>query len=454
MTKSTLREELAHKCITFKEKLKLIITPQLSEESGYEKYNDRYEKLDEALQDFIDHPSNFDSRHTPGLAEKIYKAVPVYKMLMGNEELFFKLSPGGYEVGEFEPSNLAIVMGKAYRKELIVYDSPNKEKPIFVGLDYKQYNYDLIYSELANFFDGIQFMLRNSQADKYLATQRKKNENKENYEKLALDRAKVRDPNLMNLFARKCCKYCFRLVATRYGRTKASTGSTCSLHDPKTNPGLYKIAKKQNDKIILWDEQNIARDKGGEPYFNPHHTPKTLNIFMSQALAFNNWNVHSDPIFNLTIKLLTTKPNKKVDECILEQFKNCIIEDYPPIASPGWLADSVQKLKDGNRHTAENLKILLTVFIKDDHLPFHPKIIALYMVLFKYESWYVEEFERNYYNISGTKGRPFKINHNAVLVAANKLKSENPNRERYLASILALQFGCTPTLIRKIIHEK
>lgn len=451
--KIALREKLAYKCKVFKELLSEIIEPLLTNETGYSTYYNRYKKLDAALQEFIDKPSNFDSRHSQGLAEKIYNAAPVSKMLMGNEKYFFKLAPGGYKKGEFEPSNLARVMEKAYRKELIDYDYPNKEKPFFIGLDYKQFNYDLIYSELAGFFFGIQSMLRNNQTDKNQATQRKKTVSREDYETLALNRARIRDPNLMKLFSRKCCNYCFRLIHKRSGGTKTTISKTCSLHDPITNRGLYNIARNQDTKIKSWKEENNKPEKDSDLHFNPHLIPKRLNVYMSQALEFNYWDAPSEPIYDLTIKLLETDPKKIIDECTLEKFINCVIETYPPIANPKWLANSVQKLSKDNRHTSENLKILLTMFVKDDYLPFHPNIIAFYMVLFKQESWYAEEYNKNYYNTERTKGRPAKIDVAALLAAAEKFKIENPKVGRNLASDLALRFDITPTRVRQILRK-
>ncbi|MBU2760022.1 hypothetical protein [Acidithiobacillus sulfurivorans] len=437
-----MREKLADYCRAWREFLKDTFRGYERWPDGEARYKERWECLNAVLADFQRAPTNFDSRFGVGLAERIHEAEPT-KTLEGTGRDFFMLRPEGYAEGEFADYDLAQKMEEAYR---------------LMGWD-EQYHHsepDRIYSELNNFFNALSKELLRYEKDRALAFSRKENECREHYENKVIRCADTRDPRAKELFARKHCAFCFRLIPERSGATKSTIGKTCALHDPKRRPSLYPAAlarqkvlqahiavQRENKKIEVMSNRD-----------NPELAPLRILRLMDLALtAPQDIELLDDDLFNRTKALFLSDTKQQVDTNLLNALMDEVQSEFPPIARPDQFAKSVQSLIEKSRHTPPQLIKVFGWFFFDEFLPFYPSMVATYMRLFLEESWYAQNHAPEYYGLDRGKGRPPQVDPQEVIQAYKSLLTEAPGQERKAASILAREFGCTPRRVRQILKS-
>lgn len=451
--KNLLRTQLVDHCRSLRGFLKLTLEPRMHIPTDKLHYYERWQVLDKVLADFEHNPGNLDSRFSEGLAEKIHKVEPT-KTFHGTGRIFFILKPTDCKDEEFGPVELAEKLEEAYRRKGFG-DSPIADFYVW-GEDYGQHGPDLICSELNNFFNGLATLLRRHEDDKALALSRRESESREKFENEHIERSHKRDPNLKELFARKHCQFCFRLIPERSGETKSSTGKTCALHDPQKNMSRYLAARKryiaQEKKLVRQRKEkaiNVARNAN-----DPELIPWKTNLLMRLNLDnLNEVKIIGDNLFSITKTLFSSKKNQPVDTPSLQRLLDEIQRSYPPISRPEKFVKMVQSLIDSSQHSPMNLIQLVGQFVFDKDIPFHPTIVAIYMCLFQEESWYAQNNAPDYYHSGKGKGRPIKVDKVEMLQVAQSLRRNDKMTKAQAIKQLAEEFDCSPTRVRQILRE-
>lgn len=439
--------------------LKMTLEPEMHLPSRAALYHERWQHLDAVLAQFQQEPANFDSRAGLGLAERIHRVEPT-KMLEGTGRSFFTLRPDGYSAGSFGPYELAKTLEEAYKRKGFD-DGPVIRVDDTWGEQYERPEPDLICSELNSFFNALSQDLRQRESDQALALMRgalpqdeEMNKKEAGKRKEIINRAIAQDQHLQEVFARKCCSYCFRLIPERSGATKSTTGKTCALHDPKRKPSLYEAARDRHtaqEEKLAKQRENKAIDVVGNAD-DPKLAPRRIRLLMQFALMnMKAVQVHDNELSDFTADLFSSDKKQPVDTDLLKSLLDEVRRVYPPIARPEGFATNIQQLIDKSQHTPPRLLREFGRFVFDEHLPFHPTIIATYMRLFLEESWFAQEHAPDYYGSDRGKGRPQKVDPEELAQAYKKLLEENPGQERKAASILAQEFGYTPQRVRQIL---
>lgn len=306
-----IRDILKEACRALRVNLERTMKPHLARHPA--RYQKRYDDLINVLIEFEKTPCRFDSSFSPGLAEKIYMAVPA-EMLKGVEVEYFKLQPKNHVSNTplpFGLYELALVMEDAYRKQAfnnsVVYD------PVFGEIS-ENIEIDPICDELTAFFGMIQNSLKNLDTDnalRYLV----KNEISKNellglkfiedvkfepHESKSIQRLLNRNPDTLEFFSRKCCKYCFRLVEYRDDSGKNMTGQTCPLHDPQKNHNNYTKARKIF-QVLTKENTEIAEDDAA---MERRQNPLAIRMLMLFGLIHQKWVLINDE-FNIVQQCLS-----------------------------------------------------------------------------------------------------------------------------------------------------
>lgn len=435
-----------------------------------ERYENRWQTLDAILEDFCLRPTNFDSRTSPGLAEKIFKVEPAVRMYVKGK--VFKLAPAWLEEPrQYSPRELARDLSVAYKKQVFGGEEP-------VGYDIWGANHegepDIISTDLYFFFSSVESILRGHEKDIALSVNRKTTDSGHDstgapnaqrdydaslqplYKEKALERTKKQDPDITKVIAWRCCTYCFRMVSAGKGKTKSTVGKTCSLHDPRKNPSTYNSAlarqkkieagkniKKENHDIV--DVSANAKD--------PELVPARLAALMQIALVRHEWDI-DDPIFSLTLKIFSSDPEDLVDVYDLKMLQNMVLTRFPKISEPVEFVKSIQQLIDESKNTVKRLHKEFARFLQEESLPFYPRIIALHIAFFGDESWFVQESGCDYYGdaLMGV-GRQRKSDHALLIETARSLREEGAYNKAQAIKLLAGQYSYTATRVRQILKE-
>jgi hypothetical protein len=452
----SMRARLVDACRVLRRFLKMTLEPEMHSPSKAALYHERWQHLDAVLAQFQQNPANFDSRAGAGLAERIHHVEPT-KMLEGTSRSFFTLRPDGYSAGSYGPYDLAKTLEEAYRRKGYG-DGPILIDEIW-GEQYRPdgSEVDLICSELNSFFNGLSKDLLRHEQDLALTVKRKKTENVETYQQNALNRINADNPYTKNLFARRVCSQCFRLIPERVGETKTTIGTTCALHDPLQDPTVYRTGhNRQKATQASLDEQRTNKRLDIESNSkNPEWVPSRLHTLMKSVLLdVNNAKILStDDLFDLTYRFFSTPVNDLVDTDELNIFLRKVEDSYPDIVKPAEFTAKVRELVKKGGHTPKALLPNFGRFLWDVNLPHHPNIVALYMQFFLEESWFAQEYAPDYYHSERGKGRPQKVDPDDIMKAYAELTLADPNVKRKAASILATQFQCTPARVRQILKD-
>ena len=450
----SMRARLVEACRVRREYLKMTLEPQMRWPDGVAAYKDRWQRLDAVLAEFQREPANFDSRAGLGLAERIHSVEPT-KMLEGTGRTFFTLRPDGCAAGSYGPYELAKTLEEAYKRKGFD-DGPVIRVDGTWGEEYGRTEPDLICSELNDFFNALSQDLLQHEEDQARAYERRDKVSLERFENEYIERSYARDPNAQEVFARKCCAYCFRLIPERSGMTKSTTGKTCTLHDPKQNKSLYLAARKRNiaqEEKLTKQRENKAIDIVGNAN-DPELVPWKLRELMKFVLMnMKVARIYDNGLFGSTMALFSSDKKQPVDTDLLNSLLDEVLRVYPPIARPEQFATRIRSLIDKSQHTPPRLIQEFGWFLFDENLAFYPTIAATYMHLFLEESWFAQEHAPDYYGSDRGKGRPQKVDPEELIQAYKKLQAETPGQERQAASILAREFSCTPQSVRKILKS-
>lgn len=408
----SMRAQLVDACRALREFLKMDFEPQMRWPDGVALYQERWQRLDAVLEEFQRVPTNFDSRTGVGLAELIHRVEPT-AMLEGTGRTFFTLRPDGHAERSFGPHDLAKTLEEAYKRKGFG-DKPIAGFDEVWGEDYDQNEPDLICSELNNFFNGLSKILLRREDDQALASLRKDSQSREHYEDEAVSRAQDRDSRIQELFARKCCEFCFRLIPERSGETKSTIGKTCALHDPKKNPSLYRSARAKHiaqKKNLTQQRKNKKIDIAGNAVNPELATWKLHNEMTTALLNLQAFQILDNDLFSKTMNMFSADKNTPVDTTLLNDLLDQVQHEFPAIARPDQFAARIQSLIEKSKHTPSQLIGEFGWFVFDEYLPFHPVIVAAYMHLFLEETWFAQNHEPDYYGSDRGKGRPRKIDH-------------------------------------------
>ncbi len=462
MTAPTLRDMLIESCRRLRAFLTLTLSERMRLPDQIERYQGRWLRLDAALAQFQDNPANFDSRYgVVGLAERIHRVEPT-KMLEGTGRAYFLLKapksekdsfpPGAKPPKKFTPSDLAKTLEKAYK--LKGHGDAHVAGVCEIwGEYYESDDVDLICSELNDYFNGLAEELRIYEEDQAIAALYKSENIRDSYEKTVIQRSMDQDPYITQIFARKCCEFCFRLIPERSGKI----GKTCDLHDPKKNRSLYNSAgvRRLNQQKIFEEQRKKGKIDVEANSDNPEFVPWRLHVEMKLFLSNTNGSqILDDGLFGLTYSALSSEKKKEVDIVLLRELVDKVRDNYPKIARPDQFATRIQALIDQSKHTPEELTLVFGWFVFDEYIPLHPNLIAICMRMFLEESWFAQEYDPDYYGVDRGKGRPQKIDPQAVIAAAEKIKLENPKIGSKLSATLAEMFSCTPTRIRQLLKPR
>ena len=430
-----------------------------------DRYQKRYDDLINVLIEFETNPCRLDSSFNPGLAEKIYMAVPA-EMLKGVELEHFKLQPKNHESNtplSFGLYELALVMEDAYRKQ--AFNNSMVFDPVFGEIS-ENGQIDPICDELTAFFGMIQNPLKNLDTDnalKYLVKNEltknellklksmeksMEDEDIEVHENKSIQRVLNRNPDIIEFFSIKCCKYCFRLVEERNDSGKNMTGQTCPLHDPQKNHNSYIKARKTLQRITN-ENTEIAEDDAA---IERRQNPLGIRVLMEFCLIYQKWNL-INPEFKIVQQCLSAPEETGVPRSNIEELKNFIWLNFPLIAEPEKIIHSIEELEKNKIISVKKLHNIMTIFIKTDRLPFHPELVAFQMESFLRESRWAQEHNPNYYNLGLSKGRPQKYNHDTIYSEYMALINETHNNRQEVESILANKYECTTRTIRNIIRK-
>jgi hypothetical protein len=456
-----MRARLVDACRVRREYLKITLEPQMRWPDGVAAYKDRWQRLDAVLAEFQRKPTNFDSRAGLGLAERIHRVEPT-KMLEGTGRAFFTLRPDGYAAGSYGPYELAKTLEEAYKRKGFD-DGPVIRVDGTWGEEYGRTEPDLICSELNDFFNALSQDLRQRESDQALKLMRRRlpedeemNKKEDDKRKEIINRATAQDQNLQEVFARKCCSYCFRLIPDRSGVTNSTTGKTCSLHDPKKNKSLYDAALKRNtaqEEKLAEQRKNKAIDTVGNAN-DPELVPHKLRLLMEFTLMnMEAAHIHDNGVSDFTAALFSSDIKRPVDTDLLNSLLDEVLRVYPPIARPEQFVTRIRSLIDKSQHTPPRLLPEFGWFLFDEHPPFYPTIIATYMRLFLEESWFAEEHDRNYYGSERGRGRPRKKDHQDLINSALSLQENESIKKAQAIKILAEKFDYTTTRVGQILTK-
>lgn len=452
--KTPMRTQLVGHCRNLRRFLESTLDPLMHIPESMKLYKERWKNLDKVLADFEHHPGDFHSQFGVGLAERIHRVEPT-KSLEGTGRSFFILKPTGYKAGEFGSCELAETLIQAYKRKGFG-DKPSAGFDAF-GEYYDQASPDLICSELNIFYKGLASILVQHEDDQALAFQRRSKVSREPFEDKYIERSHARNPFTRELFARKCCKYCFRLIPERTGETKSTIGKVCILHDTQKSPKLYLMARKrqiaQEKKIAMKvQSKNIELANNAE---DPELAPLRLRLLMENTLrAMKTTKIHGNDLFDTTRTLFSSQENQPVDSNLLKSLLDEVQRSFPPITRPEEFATKIQLLIDKSEHSPMNLIQPFGWFFFDECIPFHPIIVATYMCVFQEESWFAQHYDPDYYHSNKRKGRPKKVDKAEMVLAAESFLANNGMTRAQAIKKLADDFGCSPTRVRQILQKK
>lgn len=445
---AAVRTRLVHAVRVLRKDLEKSMSPYLSQPQDCHRYMGRWRVLDNVLSLFEDRPTNFDSRFTKGLAEMIHEVEPTPTLSISGKDLF-ELKPNGYPsiiLQNFGPHELAIEMGNAYKRKACSSHFHDEVEDLW-GSD-GCVDPDLICSELSVFFNDLAILLRRHEDDQAMYTKRRDEYFEEDYKLRAKSRSFSRDKYIYEVFSRKRCLYCFRLIPERKGGTKSSIGKTCSLHDPIEKPAIYKAARERHGSLI---EKKHGIGVGVD---NPSQILVQIQAHMDLFLScVSNSEIFGDQLFDLAFGIFSTDKSEVVDSELLEMFLDLVIADFPEIARPFIFAERVRKVMKLQLLTPQVLLPMFGWFVYDVNLPLHPKIIGFYLRLFYEESWFAQVHCPDYYEPNAKKGRIPKINPVEVYVEWVRFTEDNSGKERKAVASLAEKFSCTTQRVRQILKS-
>jgi len=222
---------------------------------------------------------------------------------------------------------------------------------------------------------------------------------------------------------------------------KNMTGQTCPLHDSQKKHNVYRKAQNAIDKAPYENTDSARRQ-----------TPQGIRVLMLFGLIFQRWSP-TNREFEIVQKCLESHENPGVPKSDIQKLKKLISINFPPAAEPEATIRSIEEIETNGVVSVKKLLNILTIFIKTDLLPFHPELVAFQMELFCRESWYVQNHNQNYYNSGSSKGRPRKLNHDAIRSEYITLITENPKNKQEIKSMLANKYKCSERTIQNIIKE-
>jgi hypothetical protein len=433
--------------------LKSTLGNKLTEPSGINRYPERWRRLDDLLATFQMAPTNFDSRTGIGLAELIHNAEPTTMLLNIDRNLFtLKRSLVEYPTS---PADLAKTLAAAYREK--GFDGGPLIDPYEEWVPLKQYTTpDLICSELNCFFVSMAATLNDHERKMALAASRKDRESLEGYEEDLKNHAFDEDRYLEEIFALKCCDYCFRLIPERSGETKTTIGKTCVLHDPRENSGIYKSGRNR----IIAQKNSISEQRKNKKIDiernanDPEMTPLRLNRLMSIVLIYlGSAETHDDGLFGNVKDIFSGNMHKLVDINLLVKLLDQVQNEFPEIARPREFASKIEALIKESKHKPTELIRIFGWFFHDSAIPFYPSIIAHYMRFFLEEAWFAQEHAPEYYGLDRDKGRPQKRSPASVVEAAEIFR-ENAMKKSEIIKTLASMFNYTDARVRQILNEQ
>jgi len=431
-----------------------------------DRYQKRYTDLIKVLIEFETNPGRLDSSFNPGIAEKIYMAVPA-EMLKGVELEHFKLQPKKHGLNTplpFGLYELALVMEDAYRKQ--AFNNSMVFDPVFGEIS-ENGQIDPICDELTAFFGMIKNPLKNIDTDnalKYVAKNTltknkileikslekpKDDKDIDAHEVKSIQRALNRNPDILELFSRKCCKYCFRLIEERNDSEKNMTGQTCPLHDSQKNHNGYTKARKTLKRITK-ENSEIAEDDAAA--VERRQNPMGIRMFMLLGLIHQKWDL-INPEFKIIQECLSAPEETGVPRSNIEELKNFIWLNFPLITEPETFINRIEELEKNKIISVKRLFNIMIDFIKTDRLPFHPELVAFQMESFFRESCWAQKHNPNYYNLGLSKGRPQKHNHDTIYSEYMALISKAHNNRQEVVSNLANKYECTTKTIQNIIKK-
>jgi len=326
---------------------------------------------------------------------------------------------------------------------------------------------DPICDELTAFFGMIQNPLKNLDTDnalKYLVKNEltkkeilkftsmeksKKDQEIDPHENKSIQRTFNRNPDILELFSRKCCKYCFRLIEERNDSGKNMTGQTCPLHDPQKNHNSYTKARNTFQQITN-ENTKIAEDDVTAK--KRRQNPLGIRVLMLFGLIYQKWDLNN-PEFEIVQRCLSAPEETGVPRSNIEELKNLISFNFPPIAEPEKIIHAIEEIEKNEIISVKKLHNIITVFIKTDRLPFHPELVAFQMESFLRESRWAQEHNPNYYNFGLSKGRPQKHDHDCIYSEYMALINESHTNRQDVESTLANKYNCTTRTIRNIVKK-